>query len=126
VNVPGWRLFLSKGLSALYRRIFRHKLHTYTSCLRVYRRVLVKDVSITETGFLGVAEMLGMLDLQGRRIVEHPAVLEVRLLGHSKMKLVRTIVGHVRLLWRMARLRWGIEIEADSDEAVSAPQGRNK
>jgi polysaccharide deacetylase family protein (PEP-CTERM system associated) len=126
VNVPGWRLFLSKGLSALYRRIFRHKLHTYTSCLRVYRRALVKDVSITETGFLGVAEMLGMLDLQGRRIVEHPAVLEVRLLGHSKMKLVRTIVGHVRLLWRMARLRWGIEIEPDSDEAVSAPQGRNK
>ena len=106
LNVPAWRLFLSKGLSALYRRVFRQKLHTYTSCLRVYRRSLVQDLSIRESGFLGVAEMLGLLDLQGKRIVEHPAVLEVRLLGHSKMKLLRAIGGHVRLLCRMAWARW--------------------
>ena len=106
LNVPRWRLFLSKTLSALYRRVFRQKLHTYTSCLRVYRRSLVKDLAIQEQGFLGVAEMLGILDLQGKRIVEQPAVLEVRLLGHSKMKLFRTIAGHTRLLVRMARARW--------------------
>jgi hypothetical protein len=40
--------------------------------------------------------------------VEHPAVLEVRLLGHSKMKVFRTIGGHLRLLWRMARARSGV------------------
>ena len=106
LNVPPWRLFLSKGLSALYRRVFRQKLHTYTSCLRVYRRSLVQDLSIRESGFLGVAEMLAVLDLQGKRIVEQPAVLEVRLLGHSKMKLFRTIAGHIRLLLRMAGARW--------------------
>src|SRR5262249_51413580 len=37
-NVPGWRLKLSKAASWLYRRVLRHKLHTYTSCFRVYRR----------------------------------------------------------------------------------------
>ena len=107
LNVPPWRLLLSKGLSALYRCVFHQKLHTYTSCFRVYRRSLVQDLSIREGGFLGVAEMLGVLDLQGKRIVEQPAVLEVRLLGHSKMKLLHTIRGHIHLLCRMAAARWG-------------------
>ncbi len=125
VNVPAWRLLLSKSLSALYRRVCRHKLHTYTSCLRVYRRSLVQDVSIRETGFLGVAEMLGALDFQGKRIVEHPAVLEVRLLGHSKMKLMRTILGHLRLLARMAWARWSaVRMEPDAEDAASASHGR--
>lgn len=106
LNVAPWRLFLSKTLSLLYRRVFRQKLHTYTSCLRVYRRSLVKDLEIREQGFLGVAEMLGILDLQGKRIAEQPAVLEVRLLGHSKMKLFRTIAGHIRLLVWIARARF--------------------
>jgi len=106
LNVPTWRLALSKGLSALYRRVLRQKLRTYTSCFRVYRRSAVLDLPIQEGGFLGVAEMLGVLDLQGKRIVERPAVLEVRLLGHSKMKLARTIAGHLRLLTRLAAARW--------------------
>ena len=100
-NVPAWRLFLSKGLSMLYRRVFRQKLHTYTACFRAYRCDLVSDIELSEGGYLGVAELLIKLDRRGRRIVECPAVLEVRLLGHSKMKAVRTIRGHLRLLGRM-------------------------
>ncbi len=106
LNVPTWRLVLSKGLSALYRSVFRQQLHTYTSCLRVYRRSQVQDLVLRESGFLGVAEFLMLLDLEGKRIVEHPALLEVRLLGHSKMKLFPTIGGHLRLLWRMVSARW--------------------
>ncbi len=124
LNVPRWRLFLSKTLSALYRRVFRQKLHTYTSCLRVYRRSLVKDLEIQEQGFLGVAEMLGILDLQGKRIVEQPAVLEVRLLGHSKMKLFPTIAGHIRLLVRMARARWNLARPGHLETAAPPPAFR--
>ena len=98
LNVPGWRLLMSKGLSFMYRRLFRQKLYTYTSCFRVYRRSMVQHIVLQERGFLGVAELLMQLDNEGKRIVEQPAVLEVRLLGHSKMKLVRTILGHLRLL----------------------------
>jgi hypothetical protein len=54
----------------------------------------------TECGFLGIAELLGLIDLAGLRIVEHPATLEVRLFGQSKMKILKTIVGHLRLLSR--------------------------
>jgi len=106
-NVPHWRLFLSTSLSFLYRLLLHHRLATYTSCFRVYRRSAVSGLHVREGGFLGVAEMLGRLDLQGGRIVEAPAVLEARLLGRSKMRTVRTILGHLRLLVRLgfARMR---------------------
>jgi polysaccharide deacetylase family protein (PEP-CTERM system associated) len=105
-NVPEWRLFLSKGASFLYRRALRSKLDTYTSCFRVYRRSSVVDLKLGETGFLGVAELLGRLDLTGGKIVEYPAVLEVRLFGISKMKTARTIFGHLKLLSRLIKIRW--------------------
>ena len=104
-NVPEWRLFLSKGASWLYRRTLKAKLATYTSCFRVYRRGAFVDLPLREKGFLGVAEMLGRLDLKGGKIVEYPAVLEVRLFGFSKMKTARTIFGHLKLLSRLAKSR---------------------
>lgn len=105
-NVPGWRLFLSKGASFLYRRTLRAKLDTYTSCFRIYRRSSVVNIKLTERGFLGVAELLGLLDLSGGKIVEYPAVLDVRLFGISKMKTARTISGHLKLLSRLIKIRW--------------------
>ena len=105
-NVPEWRLFLSKGASFLYSRVLRSKLSTYTSCFRVYRRSSVIDLPIEEKGFLGVAEMLGRLDLSGGKIVEHPAILEVRLFGFSKMKTLRTIFGHLKLLSNLLKIRF--------------------
>lgn len=104
-NVPRWRLTLSHASSFLYRQVLRQKLYTYTSCFRVYRRSAIVDLDLGEGGFLGVAEMLGRLDLRGGRVVEHPATLEVRLFGHSKMKVLRTVVGHLILLARLLASR---------------------
>jgi len=105
LNVPEWRLFLSKGASFLYSRVLRSKLSTYTSCFRVYRRSSVVNLPVEQKGFLGVAEMLGRLDLRGGVIVEHPAILEVRLFGFSKMKTIRTIFGHLKLLSQLLKIR---------------------
>jgi polysaccharide deacetylase family protein (PEP-CTERM system associated) len=104
-NVPGWRLLLSKGASVIYRRILRTKIATYTSCFRVYRRSAMLDLKPTAPGFHGVAEMLGLLDLKGGRIVEFPTVLAVRLFGISKMKTAKTIAGHVKLMARLGSMR---------------------
>ena len=128
LNVPGWRLVLSRTLSALYRRVFRTKLATYTSCFRVYRRSAWIDVPIRESGFLGVVEVLGVLDRRGCGIVECPAVLEVRMLGRSKMKLLRTILGHIKLLARLASLRlrvWGDAADAHGKRPGEPRQPRS-
>lgn len=104
-NVPQWRLALSRAASACYRRVLRQRVHTYTSCFRVYRRSALAGVTLTHGGFLGVAETLGRLDLAGARIAEFPTTLHVRVLGRSKMKVARTIGGHVVLLVQLILLR---------------------
>jgi hypothetical protein len=61
----------------------------------------MEGMKVRNQGFLGVVEMFTILDAQGARVVECPAVLEARILGHSKMKTLRTIVGHLGLLVRV-------------------------
>lgn len=114
-NVPGWRLALSKGASLIYRRILNSKLDSYTACFRVYRRSAMTELAIQETGYHGVAEMLGQLDLNGGKIVEFPTVLEVRLFGASKMKTLSTIGGHLKLMTRLLKKRI-VEPKARSTE----------
>jgi polysaccharide deacetylase family protein (PEP-CTERM system associated) len=104
-NVPAWRLVLSRTASRLYRIVFRHQLHTYTSCFRVYRRSVVADIQVRRGGFIGVAEMLGHLEWAGARIIEYPTKLEARLMGYSKMKVARTALGHLVLMTRLAGRR---------------------
>lgn len=104
-NVPGWRLLLSHSLSVLYRVLLRQSLRTWTSCFRVYRRSQILDLPLQEDGFLGTAELAAQLCLRRRTVAEHPAVLEVRLFGASKMKTLRTIGSHLRLLSRIAAQR---------------------
>lgn len=105
LNVAEWRLFLSRSLSAIYRRVLRNNLYTYTSCFRVYRRSAAIKIPINERGFLGVAEFIGRLDLSGSLIVEYPTTLEVRMLGRSKMKVLRTIMGQLGLLRKLVAIR---------------------
>jgi len=105
LHVPGWRLFLSKTLSRLYRVLLGSRIATYTSCFRVYRRSVMTELEIDNGGFLGVAETLIRLYRRGAVIREYPATLESRLLGVSKMKTVPVVIGHLRLLGRVAAQR---------------------
>jgi polysaccharide deacetylase family protein (PEP-CTERM system associated) len=122
-NVPGWRLGLSKGCAWLYRRVLGTQLHTYTSCFRVYRRSTVAAVQITNGRYLGVAEMVGRLDLARKTVVEYPAVLESRMIGRSKMKTVRTVLGHLGLLTRLAFDRRRQDSSADRDQVIRSQLG---
>ncbi len=109
-GVPRWRLRASKTLSMLYRLVLRHKLHTYTSCFRVYRRSAIANIALTRGDFLGVAELVVRLDQRTpagtARIVEFPATLSARVVGRSKMRVARIAVAHLRLLARIAASRW--------------------
>ena len=105
-NVPAWRMALSNGAAFLYRSVLRHKLTSYTSCFRIYRLSVVRELAVYSPGFCGVAEILARLDLAGHRIVECPANLETRLLGQSKINLFKTIFEHIKLITRIAAAKW--------------------
>lgn len=97
-NVPLWRLRLSRLASQLYGMACRHKLSCYTSCFRVYRRSAVVDIALENQRFVGIAELLCKVLQQGGTVVEHPALLRSRIAGHSKMRVVRASLGHLRLI----------------------------
>ena len=120
----GWRIFLSKSASALYRAVLRQKLYTYTSCFRVYRRNTILTLDLRRNGFLGVAELIGKLDLQGSVIVECPANMGTRVRGVSKMKVARVIFGHLHLLCQLLILR-GRQAFFGSGAMISALEPRN-
>ena len=98
VGVPEWRLALSRLASRCYRLLMRNKLHTYTSCVRVYRRRTVAAVPLKHDGFVGVVELLWRVDRRGGTIVECPATLTARTTGQSKLRLARTILSHAGFL----------------------------
>jgi dolichol-phosphate mannosyltransferase len=105
-NVPGWRLLLSRGASQIYRQICEAKLYTYTSFMRAYRRRVIETVAFEDNGFAAFTEMILVADHQGYRTTEIPMVLKSRTTGASKMKIVRTIRTHLRLMCRA--LYWRI------------------
>jgi dolichol-phosphate mannosyltransferase len=106
LGVPRWRLRLSQAASRIYRAILRNKLHTYTSCVRVYRRDSVVALPLSDGGFAGIVELVCRLDCGGGKIVEYPAVLTVRTTGQSKMRIARTIAAHLRMMSWAGWLRW--------------------
>jgi glycosyltransferase involved in cell wall biosynthesis len=105
-NVPRWRAALSVGAAALYRHVLRQRLSSCTSCFRLYRRRVLPGLTLSDPGFCGVAEILCRLDMAGARIVEYPARLETRVLGRSKIRVLRTVASHLRLLARLLAHRW--------------------
>jgi dolichol-phosphate mannosyltransferase len=101
VGVPAWRLALSKFASRGYRLLLRQKLHTYTSCFRIYRRDVASALPEPSQGFVGIAELLWQIDRAGGKIVEVPAVLTTRRIGFSKMRTLPVIRQHLRLMRRI-------------------------
>ena len=100
-NVPAWRLFLSKGLSQLYRLVLPQKLYTYTSMFRAYRREVLETVQVTYPGFLGLVEILAEAMLRGYKVVEYPTELSNRVFGQSKLRVARVIRSHLQYISKL-------------------------
>ena len=111
-NVIGWRLFLSRGASWMYRRVCAKKLYTYTSMMRAYRRSVIENVSFESNGFAGVTEILLRVSQQGYEIVEVPMVLRSRVTGVSKMKVMRSMYMHLQLMTRALAWRFTYSMPA--------------
>ena len=105
-NVPSWRLWVSRGASFAYGMVIDQKVHTYTSCFRVYRQSAVAGIELENPGFVGVAELLYRLDQKSGIILECPATLDVRKYGQSKMRVAQVTKAHLRFLTKAMRNRF--------------------
>lgn len=92
------RLMLSRAASILYRRRLRSPLKTFTCAVRAYKLPQALSLLPAPTDFTAAAYLMAAALARGLRVVEVPAILRVRASGTSKMRLLRTIRAHLRLL----------------------------
>ena len=100
LNVPAYRLFLSRNLSNLYNIVVKSKFYTYTSMFRIYRKEALKTSGFKSDGFLAMAEILIKARKKGLKIVEYPATLKVRKFGSSHAKSLKLIREHLCFIMR--------------------------
>lgn len=105
INVPEWRLFLSRGLSGLYRLATPVKMYTYTAMFRAYRRATLESIRWQSDGFLSTSEILVEAAAAGFTICEVPMTLHRRRFGVSKIRILRVIGDHLRYLFRVMTSR---------------------
>ena len=101
VGVPGYRIFLSRGSSLLYRILLDWKVHTYTALYRAYRREVIDQIPFAADDFLGGTELMVKAMLKDYQVAEYPAALHRRMFGVSKAKLVKTIKSHLKFQTRL-------------------------
>jgi len=101
VNVPEYRLFLSKNLSRIYNIISQSKFFTYTSMFRIYRAECIKSLRFESEGFLAMAEILIKAHKKGFEIIEFPATLKGRSFGTSNAKTLRMIKEHLAFITKI-------------------------
>ena len=101
-NVPRYRIFLSKGVNALYRILLRKKITAVSPIFRLYKTDQLKKLHLSSNRFEINAEILFKLLQDRRRVVEIPALLTTRKQGVSKLNNAREIKNHLLLLAKMA------------------------
>jgi len=104
-NVSGYRIFLSKGSSLIYRILLDPSITAYTCLFRAYRREVVRRVPFYDDGFLGGTELLVNAMFMGYKVAEYPSTLYSRLAGASKAKIYRMIRAHLRFQWNVVLRR---------------------
>jgi dolichol-phosphate mannosyltransferase len=108
VGVPGYRLVLSRGSSAIYRLLVSRRIYTYTCLFRAYRRRVIEHVPFESDGFLAGTEVLVNGMLMGYKAAEYPAVLHSRAWGTSKAKIAGTILAHLEFQAQILLIRLGL------------------
>lgn len=100
-GVPEWRLFLSKGLTFIYRLVLRKTYFTFTAMVRGIRADKITSINSDSNDFSFVAEMFIKAVLRNYKIIEVPTTLYVRKYGQSKMNIIKTIKSHLKIIKKL-------------------------
>lgn len=105
-EIPRYRVFISQIASFIYGLVFGAPVTAVSPIFRLYRREQITDLPLQTTKFDINAEILFYLIRAGRRVVEIPVPLTQRLHGESKLDYRKEMVRHLRLIWRMLKIRF--------------------
>jgi len=93
-----FRLWLSRRVSNVYKRLLGQDVHTFTCLFRAYQADLLGPLRFRSSGFAAVAEIMLRALQYGYVVREVPMRLESRRFGESKLRVGDAVVAHLRLL----------------------------
>ncbi|MFC1587182.1 glycosyltransferase family 2 protein [Planctomycetota bacterium] len=100
-NIPWLRRVLSRELSELYRYLLSDiagNIRTFSAGFRAYQADIIKTIPFRADGFLAATEILVQMLLERWTVCEIPCQLSERKWGASKMKVIPTILAHIRFM----------------------------
>jgi len=100
-GVPWTRALPSRTLNLCYQLLFDRRLTSWTPLFRLYRTDLLRGLPLRSDGFEISAEILALLVRRGAKVAEVPASLGVRTWGASKLRRLRELGRHARLVGRL-------------------------
>lgn len=105
-KIPLYRVAMSYAASLVYAIVMGKRMHDVSPIFRLYKREQLVTLPLQSTKFDINAEILFFLIRDKRRIVEIPAPLTQRILGESKLDYRKETIRHLKLIWRMLKLRF--------------------
>ena len=104
-DIPFHRRILSMSISQIYRLISGSNIHTFTCAFRTYRGDMLRNLKFKSNGFTCAAEILLISLSKKYKVKEFPSVVSNRIYGQSKMKTLKAIREHLKLIMRVLKLR---------------------
>ncbi len=104
-DIPSYRVLVGLVSTLVYSILLGRKITAVSPIFRLYRRSDLVDLPLMSTGFDINAEILFHLIQRGKRVAEVPAMLTQRVHGESKLDYPKEMRRHLRLVWRMMKMR---------------------
>lgn len=105
-HVHPFRKALSRTVNVLYCLELGKKVTSISPIFRLYRRDVFRHIVLESNNFEINAEIIAKIIFQGMSVKEVPADLYNREFGSSKARLSRTVLHHVRILWKIFGVRF--------------------
>ena len=64
----------------------------------MYRSEKIKNIEIHFNDFVAVAELFIKSIILGSKVLEFPATLSIRQTGESKIRILQSIINHLKLM----------------------------
>lgn len=95
------RLFLSKCVNWMYRRLLGKGITSVSPIFRLYERSVFDKITITSNNFEINAEIISKMILSGMTVTEVPVALHLRTSGKSKASIPKSIRNHLGMLYKI-------------------------
>lgn len=120
-DMGGFRRLLSHILNRTYSRALSLPLRDLSSGFRMYRRDILRDLSLVARDFDVLEEILIRVHAEGWRILEVPFHYMARGSGRSHVRLFKFGLAFLKTLVRMWRLRNSVEAADYDYRAFDSP-----